>query len=183
MTVDILKDLELKNSELIKHFKEQLAGIRGGRPTTKLVENIAVDYLGQKLLVKQLGSISVVLPRELQILVWDAAAVQSVVKAVESVLNVKANTENNLIRLSLPPLSEERRLELIKLIKKEAEEARIRMRAFRDEALKKIKQQEERKELTEDDRYRLKDEVQKNVDTINNEIDKILENKIREISE
>jgi ribosome recycling factor len=182
--MDILKSLELRTAEAMKHFKEQLAGIRGGRPNAKLVEDIAVEYFGQKLSVKQLGSISILPPREIQISVWDKNAAAAVLKAIESSnLNVGANIEGNLIRINLPALSGERRQELIKIAKKEAEEARIEIRSSRDETNKEINQQFEKKEISEDEKFNLKEKVQKNIDKANEEIDKILENKIKEIEE
>lgn len=182
-TMDFLKEFESKSSELIKYFKDQLAGIRGGRPTTKLVENIPVEYLGQKLRVLQLGSISIILPREIQILAWDRGAVSNVQKAVESSLKLKVNIEDNLIRINLPPLSEERRLELAKVVRKEAEEAKIKLRSFRDEILKKVKRQEEEGEITEDDKFKAKNRIEEITKKTNEEIDKILGNKIKEINE
>ena len=181
--MDILKELEIKNAEVIKFFKEQLIGIRGGRPTTKLVESIQIEYMGQRLAIKQLGSISVQLPREIQIMVWDPAVIPGVVKAVEAAISVKAASEGNLIRINLPALSEERRQELTKLIKKEAEEGKIKIRALRDEFLKKIKIQKEKGEITEDDLFRTKDQIQKAVDKTNEEIDKSLDLKASEINE
>ncbi len=181
--MDTLKDLEQKSAEIIQHFKDELSGIRGGRPTTKLVEDIQVDYFGQKLAIKQLGSISVILPREIQVSVWDGGAASAVSKAVDAALNVGASIEGNLIRINLPPLSEERRRELTKIVKKEAEEARIKIRALRDDILKTIKGQEDKGEITEDDKFKLKEQIQKDIDKTNEEIEKILENKIKEIEE
>ncbi|MEE8131798.1 MAG: ribosome recycling factor [Candidatus Paceibacterota bacterium] len=182
--MDIIKDLETKIDGAIQYFKEQLAGIRGGRPTPKLVEDIPVDYLEQKLTVKQLGSISIVPPREIQISVWDKQGVANVVKAIESSsLSITANIEGNLIRINLPPLSQERRLELVKIVKKEAEETKIKIRSFRDETNKKISHQLEQGEINEDDKFRLKEEAQKLVDKSNEEVERVLENKIKEIEE
>lgn len=181
--MDVLKDLEIKTKEIIDRFRQELSGIRGGRPVSKLVEDIQVDYFGQKLAIKQLGSVSVILPREIQIGVWDKTVAPAVSKAIETALNVGVNIEGNLIRVILPPLSEERRGELTKIVKKEAEEARIKIRALRDDILKTIKQQEEKGIITEDDRFKLKEQIQKSVDKSNEEIEKSLENKIKEISE
>ena len=180
---DFLKDLETKSAEIVKNFKDELSGIRGGRPTSKLVEDIQVDYFGQKLAIKQLGSISVVLPREIQIAVWDKNIAPPIGKAVEAALNVGTSIESNLVRVNLPPLSEERRGELTKVVKKQAEEVRIKIRALRDDILKTIKQQEEKGVITEDDKFKLKDQIQKNIDKVNEEIEKNLENKIKEIEE
>ncbi|MBI5079452.1 ribosome recycling factor [Candidatus Wolfebacteria bacterium] len=173
-----------KISGILKFFKEQMSGIRSNRPSAKLVEDIQVDYFGQKLPVKQLGSISVIPPCEIQISIWDNQAVNSAAKAIESSgLNVAANIDGNLIRINLPLLSNERRQELIKLVREEAEEARIKIRHSRDEQNKKIGRQEEKSEISEDQKFRLKEDIQKAVDKANGEIEQILENKIKEINE
>src|SRR3989344_2692497 len=174
-----MEEFQLKLSGIIKQLKEQLAGIRGGRPNPKLIENIEIEYFGQKL-----GSINIVPPTTIQISAWDKNAVSAIAKAIESSnLNVSANTEGNLIRINLPPLSSERRQELIKIIKKETEESKIKIRHSRDEMNKKINLQTEEGEITEDDKFKSKEEIQKTVDKTNEEIEKILENKIKEIEE
>ncbi len=178
------QDLEIKFNEFLEYFKSQLAAIRGSRPSPKLVEDIQVDYFGQKMPLKQLGSISVNLPREILISVWDKQAVGPVSKAIESSnLNVSANIDGTLIRINLPPLSSERRQELIKIIKKESEETRIKIRSLRDETNKKINQQEESGEITEDQKFKLKEQIQKAVDKANDNIESMLEKKIKEIEE
>jgi ribosome recycling factor len=184
MEQNFLKELELKTEEIIKYFRDQLSAIRGSRPSPKLVEDIPVEYFGQKLAIKQLASIGIAPPREIQITVWDKQIVSSIAKAVESSnLNISANVEGNLIRINLPPLSEERRQELIKIVKKEAEETRIKLRHARDEINKNIVQNFEQKKITEDDKFKLKEKVQESVDKTNSEIEKILETKIKEINE
>ncbi|MEK7548965.1 MAG: ribosome recycling factor [Patescibacteria group bacterium] len=174
----------MKTAEIIKYFKDQISSIRSGRPTPKLVENLPVDYFNQKMTIKQLGSISIIPPTTIQISVWDAQAVSSVSKAIESSnLSVVANIDGNLVRINLPPLSSERRQDLIKVIKKEAEEAKIKIRHIRDEENKKINRQEEEGEIGEDQKFKLKEETQKEIDKVNEEIERILENKIKEIEE
>ena len=174
----------MKTAEIIKYFKDQISSIRSGRPTPKLVENLPVDYLNQKMTIKQLGSISIVPPTTIQISVWDAQAIFSVSKAIESSnLSVVANIDGNLVRINLPPLSSERRQDLIKVVKKEAEEAKIKIRHIRDEENKKINRQEEEGEIGEDQKFKLKEETQKEIDKANEEIERILENKIKEIEE
>ncbi len=182
--MDIIKDLEFHMNKAIEYFMEQLSGIRGGRPTPKLIEDISVDYLEQKLSIKQLGSISVIPPREIQISVWDKQCLANIVKAIESSnLNISANIEGNLIRINLPPLSQERRLELVKVVKKEAEETKIKIRSSRDETNKKINHQLEQDEINKDDKFRLKEKVQKLVDEKNKEIETALGNKVKEIED
>lgn len=181
--MDILKELESKTADAVRYFKDQLAGMRGGRATAKLVEDVSVECYGQKMAVKQLGSISVPSPKEIQISVWDKEVAAVVVKAVETSLSVNANLEGNLIRVNLPPLSEERRRELAKIVKKEAEEAKIKIRFLRDEFNKKIVRQFEDKKITEDDKFDLKEKIQKIIDRTNGEIENVLNAKITEIEE
>lgn len=182
--MDILKTLELKTADVLKSLKDELSGIRGGRPSSKLVEEIAVDYFGQKLSIKQLGSINIIPPREIQISVWDKNSAALVLKAIEaSNLNVSTILEGNLIRINLPALSGERRQELAKLAKKETEEIKIKVRSVRDEINKEITSQFDNKKISEDEKFKLKEKVQKKIDEVNGEIDKILEAKIKEIEE
>jgi len=149
-----------------------------------MVEDIKVDYYGQLTPIKHLGTVSVVLPREIDINVWDKGAVAAVAKAVEtSSLNVPANADGNLIRINLPQLTDERRKELEKVVRKMAEETRIKVRAARDEVNKEIKKMEEDDRLSEDTAFKQKEEVQKLVVQINEEIENLLENKIKEIFE
>jgi len=180
----ILKKLELSVNESIAYFKSQLSSIRGNRPSPKLVEDITVEYYGQKMTVKQVGAISITSPREIQISVWDKNAVNIVAKAIESSnLNVSSSVDGNVIHINLPPLSQERREELIKIVKKEGESARIGIRSHRDEAVKESKNEFEAGKITEDDKFKSKEKIQEIIDKANEEIDKILEAKIREIEE
>ena len=180
----LTQELENKIKEILNYFKDQLSAIRSGRPTPKLVEDLSVDYFGQKMTIKQLGSINIIPPREIQISVWDKQAVGGVIKAIEnSNLSVSANTDGNLIRINLPALSTERRQELIKVAKKEAEETKIKIRHSRDEFNKKISSQEESGEITEDQKFKFKDEIQKIVDRANKDIEEMIEKKIKEMEE
>lgn len=179
-----LKDLDKKATETLQYLKSQLGAIRGGRPSPMLVEDILIDYFGQKMPLKQLGSISIMPPREIQISFWDKQAVAVAAKAIESSnLRVSANIDGNLIRINLPPLSSERRQELIKVVKREVEETRIRIRHLRDEENKKINVQEQGGEISEDEKFKLKDGAQKIIDKVNKDIETMMENKIKEIEE
>lgn len=179
-----LKPLEGKLKSLVDGFKSEIQTLRGSRPSPKMVEDIKVDYYGQLTPVKQLGSISVIPPREININVWDKNAVSAVAKAIEeSNLKVTANTDGNLIRINLPPLTEERKKELEKVIRKMAEETRIKVRTAREEANKGIKSMEDEKKLSEDAAFKQKNEIQKLVDKTNKEIENLLENKLKEVFE
>ena len=182
MTNVFLEKFKKEMAWLIENFKKEIAVIRGNRPSPALVENLKVDYFNQPLSIKQLASISVVPPREIDINVWDKNAIPGVVKAIEAA-GLSANFEGNLIRINLPPLTEERRQELIKSVKKIGENFKIQLRAHRDEINKEIGRSFDAKEISEDQKFKLKEEIQKNVDSVNQEIENILDKKIRELEE
>lgn len=178
-----IKVLEQKLRSGIENLRNEFQTIRSGRPSPRMVEDIKVEAYGQRMPIKALGSISVVPPKEIDISLWDKTVVNTVAKAVEEALKVTANTDGNLIRINLPSLTDERKKEFEKLVKKMTEEARIRIRGARDEANKEIKKMEEEKKFSEDAAFKQKEEVQKLVDKINKEAEQLLENKLKEIFE
>ncbi len=181
--LDIKKELQNKLADITKFFKDETGPIRGSRPTPALVEDIQVEYYGQKLPIKQLGSIMVVLPREIQISAWDSNAVGPIVKEVSSRLNVNAAQDGNTIHVNLPALTQERRDELIKLIRAKAEEARIKSRTARDEIKKRLGEMEKSSEVTEDKKFELGEEIQKLMDGFNKDVDSMVDKKMAEINE
>ncbi len=182
--MDILKESENKIKGFVDALKQQLLGMRSNRPSPKMVEDILVEAYGQRMTIKQLGAISVLPPAQIQIAVWDKGIISAVAKAVESSdLRVSANIEGNVIRINLPPLSDERRKELIKVVKKEVEETKIKIRSSRDEINKKTSHEFDEGRIAEDEKFRLKEKIQEIVDAANKNLDDILENKIKEINE
>ena len=178
-----LKQLELKLKSSVESLKTEMQTIRSGRPSPRMVEDIKVEIYGQQMPIKALGSILVVPPREIQINLWDNASVSAVAKAIEtSSLNVSANTDGNLIRINLPQLTDERKKEFEKVLRKMTEEVRIRVRGVREEANKEIKKIEEDKKLSEDSAFAQREAVQKSVDKTNEEIEKLLANKISDLN-
>ncbi len=179
-----LKFLEQKLKSFAESLKTEFQAIRSGRPSPRMVEDIKVDMYGQMMPIKSLGSISVVPPREIQISLWDITAVNAVAKAIEtSSLNVSANTDGSLIRLNLPQLTDERKKEMEKVVRKMTEEIRIKVRTAREDANKEIKNLEADKKLSEDTAFKQKEEVQKLVDKVNKDLEILLENKLKEIFE
>lgn len=176
-------DLQLKQFEdtlrkIIEGFKSEISGIRANRPSPKLVEDIKVDYFEQKMTIKQLGSIAIVPPREININIWDKGAVGPVAKAIEtSGLGLSANIDGNLIRLNLPQLTDERRQELAKLIKSLAENYRIKIRSSRDDINKKAKALPD-----EDEKFKSIKKIQEMVDKYNKEVENNLLAKLNEIN-
>ncbi len=177
-----IKNLEQRLRAALDNLKNEFQTIRSGRPSPRMVEDIKVEIYGQIMPVKALGSISVVPPREIDIMLWDKSGVAAVGKAIEEALKVTANTDGALIRINLPSLTDERKKEFEKLVRKIAEETRIRVRGIREDANKEVKA-EEATGLSEDAAFKKKEYIQKAVDAANKEIEYLLENKIREIME
>lgn len=179
-----INNLKSELDKLAARFKDEIGGIRSNRPTGKLIEDIKIDYFGQLLAVKQLSSISVVPPREIKLDVWDRNAVAAVAKAIEEAnIGVSASVQGNSVKVTLPPLTEERRRELVKLVRSMAENYKIKIRSLRDDYKKKFKQAEDKKEISEDLRFKLQDKIQGLVDKVNEVINSLLDNKIKEIEE
>ncbi len=170
---------ESEADRILADLKRELSGVRTNRPSAALVEGIVVDYYGQQTPLKHMSSVSIALPREINIQVWDKGAVSAVAKAVEtSTLKLSPQVQGNVVRIHLPELSAERRAEFIKHVKKTAEDYRIRLRHARDEANRKTQGDVA---LTEDDKFSEKERVQRAVDKTNDGIEKALEAKIKEI--
>lgn len=179
-----IEKIKRDGTEIVAGLKKMYAGVRTSRPQTALVEDIKVDYYGEVLPVKQLGTIGVHPPREIDIQVWDQNAIPLIVKAIEaSTLKLSANVSGNSIKINLPELSEERREELIKYVKKATEEHKIQVRHARDEANKDIQAAFDAGEIGEDQKFKLKEGIQKEIDQINETIEGLLGGKIKEIEE
>ena len=171
-------------AEIVLHLKAEFLGIRTNKPTTKLVEDIKVTHYGQTMPMKALGTVSIAPPRDIVISVWDLGAVPPIAKAIEDAkLGLTPNIDGATIRLTLPTLTDERRTDIIKLIKKITEELRIKIRLSRDEINKKIKRAEEEKQMGENESFKLKEKVQKMVEATNKQIEELMEGKIKEINE
>lgn len=136
------------------------------------------------LSIRELGSLSLLPPRTIQVTVWDPSAVPAVMKALESAhLGLSMTNDGNSIRATLSSLGNERREELSKLVKKASEAARIQIRGRRDEAMKHLKDSENKKEITEDDAFKSKEKIQKATDKANGEVEAITEAKLAELGE
>ena len=165
-------------------FRTEMQNIRANRPSTALVEAIPVDYREANYTIQQLGSLSLLPPRTVVVTVWDQASAPAVAKAIElSGLGVTPSIDGSAVRFSLPPLTDERREDLIKLVKRTAEDFRIRLRGKREDLNKKIETDFKAKLLTEDQRFKEKKRVQEGVDTANGVIESLVASKIKEITE
>jgi len=180
----LIKDLEAGLAVITQKLKQDLGQIRGNRPSPDMVQDIKLSLYDQTVSIRELGSLTILPPRTIQISVWDKNAVGAVMKAVESAhLGLSTSNDGSNIRATLSPLGDERREEMTKLIKKTAEAARIQVRAKREEAIRKLRDAESKKEITKDDAFKGKEKAQKAVDKVNNEIETFVENKLKELGE
>jgi ribosome recycling factor len=181
---DLLKETEGRMRSAISVLEHDLSGIRTGRAHPGLVEKIHVEYYGAETPLMQLASISVPEPRSLLIKPFDKSTLKAVEKAIlASELGLTPNNDGQAIRLNLPVLTEERRRDLVKLVNHRLEEARIALRNVRRDAIKDIKEFETEKLISEDERKRGEDDLQKTVDKMIAEIEVIGKRKEQEIME
>ena len=178
MIEDIFKSAEEDMKKAVNYFKNEISGLRTSRASTALVEELKVEYYGSKVPLKQLGSISVPEANQILIQAWDSNAVESIEKAIMENLNLNPQRQGNTIRITLPPLTEERRKEIVKMLHKMAEEARVAVRNIRRDAKEMI---EELEGVSEDERKRALDRLQKLTDKYIDEVNKAAEAKEREI--
>ena len=183
-TREILHDTEEKMKKSIESVTRQFGEIRTGRASPSLVEGIHVDYYGTPTMLKQLGSISSTGAHMLTIQPWDVSAIVEIEKAIlKSNLGVNPSNDGKVVRLTFPELSKERRQELAKLIHKMSEDGRVSLRTIRRDAKEHIEKLEKDKVVSEDDKFRALDELQKSVDKYIAKVDEILKNKEKEVLE
>lgn len=179
----LIEGLKKDLNGVLEFLKNDLNQIRSGRANPSLVENIKVDIYGTRMNLKEVASIMVPDPKTLFIQVWDKGAVNAVVKGIEeSRLGLVPNVEGQNIKLFMPPLVEERKKELTKLLHDKLEQARIKIRRGRDEIWHKVQSMEKEKKISEDEKFRAKDELQKAVDEYNKKVKELGEGKERELN-
>jgi len=180
-TYDFSK-IKKRAEETQNWFKEEISLLRTGRATPALVENIKVDYYGSKSPLKGVASISVEDVRTLRVKPWDRESIMQIEQAVRaSELGIQPITENDTVRIIFPELTEERRKSLLKLLNDKLEEAKISLRRERDEIWRDIQDKEREGEISEDDKYRHKDELQKIIDDAGEELEATAKKKEVEI--
>lgn len=178
------KDVKVRMEKAIEHLKGTLLGVRTGRAHPALVEEIKVDYYGTPTPLKQMGTITIPEPRQIVIIPWDKTAIKAIEKAIlASPLGVTPQNDGEAIRITLPELTRERRLDLKKLVNKYAEEARVAIRNVRREMLEILKKQEKDGEISEDDLHKLQKELQDLTDEMIKKVDLVLAEKEKEIME
>lgn len=185
MTGEIyIKEIEAAFKGVLEKMKAELQAVRSNRPSVEIIENIQVTYYESQLPIKQLASLGVVPPREIHITPWDKNAMGPIMKAIQDAkIGLTVSSDDKTVRASLPQLTDERREEFMRLAKKLTETFRIQVRNLRDEAIKKVKAAEDRKEMNEDEVFKAKEKIQKAVDQVNKDIEGLLEKKLKELSD
>lgn len=177
-----LKPFEDKMKKTVTSLEDDFATIRAGRANPRVLDRISIDYFGTITPLNQVGNISVPEPRMIQIAPWDASTLKGIEKAIQtSDLGITPNNDGKVIRIIFPELTEERRKDLTKEIKKKGEDAKVSVRNIRREANEAAKKAEKAKEITEDDLKRLEKDTQTLTDKYIAELDKKVEEKSKEI--
>lgn len=184
MIKELIHDAEKRMRSAIQSLEDDLAGVRTGRASPALIEKLSVEYYGSPVPLMQLATISVPEPRQLLIKPFDLASVKDIEKAIlASDIGLTPMNDGKVIRLNLPPLTQERRHELIKYVNNRLEDARIAVRNVRRDSIKDLRDFEEEKMIGEDDMKQGEEEIQKLTDKIVEEIGEIGKAKDAEILE
>ncbi|MCI8520466.1 MAG: ribosome recycling factor [Clostridia bacterium] len=177
-------EIEAKMEKRIDGYAGELKTIRAGRANASVLDKVAIDYYGTMTPIQQVGSISSPEPRLLVIQPWDTTVLKEIEKAINaSDIGISPQNDGKVIRLNFPPLTEERRKELVKTVKKYTEEAKVQIRNIRRDALEQFKTQKKNGEITEDDQKEAEKDIQNLTDKYVKEIDSICAAKEKEILE
>ncbi len=182
--MDAIATAKEKMGKTIAVLVKELSSLRAGRANAQVLDRILVDYYGTPTPVKQVGNISSPEPRLLMITPYDPSMLNPVEKAIQkSDLGINPSNDGKCIRLVFPELTEERRKELVKAVRKKGEDSKVAVRSIRRDAIEQIKKQKKDGEITEDDQKKLEEQAQKLTDSTIKDIDKIVADKEKEIME
>ncbi len=184
MLKEIYSEAEERMGKSIDVLKKEFASIRAGRANPAILDKIRVDYYGVPTPINQMANISVPEPRLLLVQPWDKSVIGNIERAIlKSDLGLNPNNDGSVIRISIPQLTEERRKDLVKMVKKKSEDFRVEMRNIRRDANDQIKMFEKEGEISEDDARKGTEKIQELTDKYVEKINQILENKEMEIME
>ncbi len=180
----VIGQIEAPMQKTLEKMKADFSTLRTGRASAAILENVRVDYYGAATPINQLANVSAPEARVLEIRAWDKGAVQLIEKAIQkSDLGLTPSNDGTVIRLQIPKLTEERRRDLIRVVRKMAEEYRVAIRNERRDGVEKLKKSQKAKEITEDDLQSAEQEVQKMTDSYIKKVDEMLAAKERDIME
>jgi ribosome recycling factor len=184
MIKEALREAESRMKKAIEALENDLMSIRTGRASPALVERLLVDYYGTPTPLNQLATIAVPEPQLLTVRPYDPNSLRDIERAIlSSDLSLTPNNDGKLIRLVIPPLNQDRRLELVKVVRRRAEEGKVAIRNCRRDALADLREFEKEKLISEDDFYRARDDLQDLTDRYTEQVDEIQERKEKEITE
>src|SRR5689334_2473016 len=184
MREEVIAETREKMRKALAHLRDEFGAVRSGRATPALVEKLKVDYYGTETPLQQLAGFSVPEPRVLVIQPYDKSAMKSIEKAIQqSDLGINPGNDGQVIRLTFPPLTEERRKELVKVVKHRAEEGRVAVRNVRRDARKDLEGLEKQGEISRDELERTEKDLEKAVHEVIAEIDEMVTHKERELLE
>ncbi len=180
---EIYEDAKSKMEKAVESLRQDLNSLRAGRANPTILDGVKVDYYGTKTPLNQLANISAPEARMILIQPYDKSAIENIEKAIlQSDLGLNPNNDGSVVRLTIPELTEERREELVKLVKQKGEESKVAIRNIRRDANDALKSKEKAKELSEDDLKREQDNIQKLTDEKVNEVEEVLKAKNEEIT-
>jgi ribosome recycling factor len=184
MMQEYKKKANEKMNQTIEVFKKELASFRTGRASLGILDGIKVDYYGTLTPLNQVATLGIPDPRVITIQPWEQKMIGEIERAImKSDLGLTPINDGKTIKLSIPPLTEERRKQLVKVVRKKAEEARVAIRNIRRDIIEEIKKGEKDKKFSEDESRRMQEEIQKITNSFIEKIDQILEQKEKEIME
>ncbi|WP_054949876.1 ribosome recycling factor [Numidum massiliense] len=182
MASSVKNEAKEQMTKAVQALKKELASLRAGRATPALLDKVFVDYYGAMTPINQLANVSAPEARLLLIQPWDKSALANIEKALQkSELGLTPNNDGNVIRINIPALTEERRAELVKVIKKAGEETKVSIRGFRRDANDELKKMEKAGDISEDEGRRHQEEIQKLTDQFVKQIDETVADKEKEV--
>ena len=182
MSAKILTDLSANMDKSVQSLQKDLLKVRTGRASTALIDHVQVDYYGSKVPITQVANLTTPDARTIQITAWEPQMLGAIEKAIlEANVGFTPQNDGKVVRITMPPLTEDRRKEMVKMIKKQGEDAKINIRNHRRDANEEIKKQEKDKLITADELKKLQEQVQKKTDDKVAEVDKVISGKEKEI--
>jgi ribosome recycling factor len=184
MSSEVIMEMADKMGKSLEAFKSELTKIRTGRASLSLLDGIKVEAYGSPMPLNQVGTMTIPESRQIVIQPWDPQVMSSIEKAIlKSELGLTPVNDGKVIRINIPQLTEERRKELVKIVKRIGEEYRVAIRSHRRDAIDAFKKQKKNKEISEDEQFKLQDKAQKETDSYIAKIDKVAAEKENEVME
>ncbi len=180
---DVISEAEMEMMEKVEKFRRELTSLRTGRANPQLLDSVYVEYYGARVPLKQVAAVSIPEPRTLEVRAWDAGAVDAIEAELRKVdFGSSPNRNGGIIRINLPPMTEDQRKKMIKVVHSMGEDSRVAVRGLRRDALERIKKAQKAGEISEDDLARHEEAVQKLTDAYVKNVDEVVAAKEKELS-